>query len=170
MVHRGHFATYTRPLQGEGRMLMLILSKQAGSWFPSLPEYIVFDPCHSTWLYFALPPFLFLFCLNFWPPHGIQSSWARDQIWASVETYATAPTMLSLLTHCAGPALNLHPRAPEIPGTLLHHRGNFSASISVCWSAQEVGRCPFSPLHFLQHPHCGSRSTRYRSSLWLRKA
>ena len=44
----------------------------------------------------------------FWLPHGIWSSWVRDQIQATVVTYTTAaqPTVL-------GQGSNLHPGAAE---------------------------------------------------------
>ena len=44
-----------------------------------------------------------VFCLffNFWPPHGLWSFWARDQIQAAVATYTTTAATLDPLTHCA---------------------------------------------------------------------
>ena len=45
-----------------------------------------------------LHPKLFFF---FWPPHGTWSSWARDQIQATVATYTTAMATADPLTHCA---------------------------------------------------------------------
>ena len=35
-------------------------------------------------------------------PQGIYSSWARDQMWVTVATYATVTAMPDPLTHCAG--------------------------------------------------------------------
>ena len=42
---------------------------------------------------------------HFWPPSGMWSSWARDQIRATVATYAAAAAMPDPLTHCAGPGI-----------------------------------------------------------------
>ena len=47
------------------------------------------------------------FFFHFWLPHGIWSSWARDQIWATVTTYATALATIDPLTHYAKQGLNL---------------------------------------------------------------
>ena len=42
------------------------------------------------------------FCFfRFWPPHGLWSFQARDQIWASAATYTTAVATPDPLTHCA---------------------------------------------------------------------
>ena len=45
------------------------------------------------------------FFFLFWPPHGIWSSWARDQTWVAVLTYAAAVAMPGPLTHGAGPGI-----------------------------------------------------------------
>uniref|UniRef100_A0A8D0MVD7 Uncharacterized protein n=1 Tax=Sus scrofa TaxID=9823 RepID=A0A8D0MVD7_PIG len=50
---------------------------------------------HSMGFFVCLCFFLF------WPPYGIWSSLARDQIQATVVIYATAKAMLDPLTHCA---------------------------------------------------------------------
>ena len=42
---------------------------------------------------------LFYLIFLFWPPRGMWSSWARDQILAAVAVYTIA---LDTLTHCAG--------------------------------------------------------------------
>ena len=41
------------------------------------------------------------FFFPFWPPCGIWSSWAKDQIRAAVGTYTTAVAMSDPLTHYA---------------------------------------------------------------------
>ena len=43
-----------------------------------------------------------LFVILFWPPQGICSFWARDQIWATVATYMATMAMPDPLTYCAG--------------------------------------------------------------------
>ena len=65
-----------------------------------------------VFLSFFLPPSLFpflpsfLFCFSgFWPPHGIWSSQARDQIQATVLTYITAAAALDPFTYCARPGI-----------------------------------------------------------------
>ena len=59
-----------------------------------------------------------IFFFLFWPPHGIWSSLARDQIPATVVTYAAAAGNTRFLIHCARPGSNLHPSA------LRHRHGN----------------------------------------------
>ena len=54
---------------------------------------------------FAFPEIFFFF----WPPHGIWSSWARNQIQATVATYATAAAALDSLTHRARPGVEPSP-------------------------------------------------------------
>ena len=48
---------------------------------------------------------LILIFFLFWQPHGMWSSWARDQIWASVVTYAAALATRDSLTHGSGPRI-----------------------------------------------------------------
>ena len=57
----------------------------------------------------------------FWLPHGIWSSRARDQIRATVATYAEAVTTADPLIHVPGQGLNLCPDTSEI---LFHHSRN----------------------------------------------
>ena len=60
------------------------------SLFPALS----FPLLHLLW---SKSFFFFLFCL----PHSIWSSWARDHIWATVASYATAVATTRSLTHWA---------------------------------------------------------------------
>lgn len=69
-AHKGPFATVCKALVGG--VLVLSVGRQAGSWFPSLPKYIILDLCHSTSLYFTLPPFLF-FCWGGWGMSSLSS-------------------------------------------------------------------------------------------------
>ena len=50
-------------------------------------------------------PKIFFFFFFSWPPFGIWSSWAQDQIQAAVSTYTVATATLDLLTHCARPGI-----------------------------------------------------------------
>ena len=59
--------------------------------------------------------FEYYYFFLFWPPHGIWSSQARDQIQARVATCTIAVATL---------VLNLHPSAPEMPPIPLDHSGN----------------------------------------------
>ena len=63
---------------------------------------------------------LTLFFFLFWPPWGMWSSPARDQIWATFVTYAAASATPDPLTHCAGKGWNLHPAAAELQISLYH--------------------------------------------------
>ena len=65
--------------------------------------------------------FFFLFQL----PHSMWSSWARDQIHATVAAYTRVEATPDPLIHCAGPDFNLHPDAAETLPTPLRHSGNF---------------------------------------------
>ena len=61
------------------------------------PHFYFFYYCSDLYNFFPLNNFFF-----FWPLCGIWSSQARDQIKATVLTYASAVAMLDPLTHCAG--------------------------------------------------------------------
>ena len=58
------------------------------------------------------------FCIyNFWAvPTVLESSWGRDQIQATAETYTAAVSMPDFLTHCAG--LGIEPAPPQQPKLL----------------------------------------------------
>ena len=57
----------------------------------------------------------------FWPPQGLWNSQTREQIRATVATYAAAAATLDPLPTVQGQGLNLHPSTPEMLLILLHH-------------------------------------------------
>ena len=59
----------------------------------------------------------------FWPPHSIWSSWTRDQIQATVATYAAA-AMPDPSPTVWGWGSNLRPTPPETPPIPLSCSGN----------------------------------------------
>ena len=84
-------------------------------------------------IFFSIFFFLsFFFFLRFWPPQGIWSSWARNQIQATVMPQATVVTqaetvaMLDPWPTVPGWGSNLHPCAPEMLLGPLHHSRNSS--------------------------------------------
>ena len=74
----------------------------------------------KVWLIYNVV--LISFQKDFWPPQGIWSSWARDQILSIGETYAAASVMLNPLTHCAWGS-NMYPNAAETPLIPLSYSG-----------------------------------------------
>ena len=50
-------------------------------------------PCVDSFLQRHNFNFIIIIIFLFWPPHSIWSSWARDHIWATVVTYASAMAM-----------------------------------------------------------------------------
>ena len=89
--------------------------------------------CPALWLViwlfshsFSVDLFSLSFILKsfFWLPHGIRMFQARDQIQATVATYAAAVAMPDPLTHCARPGIEPAYQQTETPRILLHHSGN----------------------------------------------
>ena len=58
--------------------------------------------CNSTQPQSKFVIFKFFLFFLFWLPPGIQSSPARDKIWAAVATYLAPVPMLDPLTQCVG--------------------------------------------------------------------
>ena len=79
---------------------------------------------HSDSFLDCLTNTVLLFLYLFWLPHSVWSSQARDQIRASVGTYAATLAVLDPLTHCASWESSLHPGTTKMSPIPLHQSRN----------------------------------------------
>ena len=104
--------------------------------------------------------FFFFF---FWSPHGMWGSWDRDQIQATVVTYAIVTvssdpshscnlchsySITRSLTHSAGPGLNLCPRAPA-PTDPTAPQWELPRYLPIVWGHEQVSQLNNHSHHLL---------------------
>ena len=81
---------------------------------------------------------LIVIFFHFWPHQGVWSPWARDQIQATVETYASAAAMPDPQPTVPGWVLNLRPSVPKKLPIPRHHNRNSNKKFYLTQYIQKI--------------------------------